>query len=362
MIRAPRLAAVLAAAVAVLLLVAIFVIHPFGRAQAASTPATPTASAPIVRTNIVERQQVTGTLDYSGSFTVANSGSAGVVTWLPSPGTIVRRGRPLYELDHASIRLLYGARPAYRDLALGISDGGDIRELQQNLRTLGFNAGRALTVSGRFGPATLVAVEQWQRSLGQPPTGDLPLGSIVFLPDAARVSSLNAIVGATVQAGAPILSATSIAPAVLVPLDPGSVSQLRVGDPVLVTMPDSTTAHGKVASIGRVATVSNSSNGQSPSTPTVPVTISLDDPHAARGLDQAPVQVAITAQEDRHVLAAPISALQAQPGGGYAVTVVDGATTRLITVTTGLFDDIAGRVEISGPGLAAGMVVQVPSG
>jgi hypothetical protein len=120
---------------------------------------------------------------------------------------------------------------------------------------------------------------------------------------------------------------------------------------------------GRVASIGRVATAANSGNSQSGSSsnpPTIPVTVSLSDPHTNGGLDQAPVQVAITVQEARHVLAVPISALLAQPGGGYAVEVVDGGGTRLVQVTTGLFDDVAGRVQITGPRLRAGMHAQVP--
>jgi hypothetical protein len=154
---------------------------------------------------------------------------------------------------------------------------------------------------------------------------------------------------------------------VLVPLDPGTVSQLAVGDPVLVTMSDGSTVHGRVASIGRVAAATSSDTSQGGgggggvgSPPTVPVTVSLSDPRTSGGLDQAPVQVAITEQEDRLVLAVPISALLAQPGGGYAVEVFESVGTRLVPVTTGLFDDVAGRVEVSGPGLRAGMRVQVP--
>ena len=358
--RTHRVGAVAIAVVAALLIV--LVTRPFSGSGAAARRSVPTALARIVRTNVIERQQVSGTLGYSGSFTVANAGSAGVVTWLPAAGAIVRRGQPLYELDHAPVPLLYGSRPAYRDLTLGITQGADVRQLQRNLRALGFTAGHMLRVDGLFDAATLIAVETWQRSLGQSVTGRLPLGSVVFLPAPARVSSLTASSGATVATTALILTATSTQPAVLVPLDPGSVSRLLVGDPVLVTMPDSTILRGSVATIGRVATAPSPDNGQGTSTPTVPVTVSLRQPRTAGGLDQAPVQVSITEQEDRHVLAAPISALLAQPGGGYAVAVKTRNTTRLVPVTTGLFDDVAGRVEIGGPGLAAGMRVQVPSG
>jgi peptidoglycan hydrolase-like protein with peptidoglycan-binding domain len=363
-----RRAVTVAAAGVLLLTLLVVVADPFGGNDATSTGAVPTGFARIVRTNVVERQQVAGTLDYSGSFTVAYAGSGGVLTWLPAPGAIVRRGRSLFEVDHQAVRLLYGPRPAYRDLALGAGAGADVRELQLNLRALGFDAGGALVVDGRFDTATLAAVEQWQRSLGQLVTGDLPLGSVVFLPAGVRVAQLEAAAGATLQAGAAVLSGTSTRPAVLVPLDPGSVSRLAPGDPALVTMPDGTVLHGAVATIGRVASAATSDSGASPdggqgsTTPTVPVTITLDDPHTSGGLDQAPVQVGIVEQEARHALAAPVSALLAQPDGGYAIRVASGPSTRLVAVTTGLFDEVAGRVEISGPRLAAGMRVEVPSG
>jgi peptidoglycan hydrolase-like protein with peptidoglycan-binding domain len=358
--RASRLAvAVVVAAIALVVLV----MRPFGSAGASAPRTVPTGFARIVRTDVVERQQVAGTLDYSGSFTVANAGAAGVVTWLPAPGTIVRRGDRLYEIGHVAARLLYGTTPAYRDLTLGLA-GPDVQELQRDLRSLGFDAGGALPSDGRFDAATLAAVEAWQRSLGEAVTGDLALGTVAFLPTAARIGTATATVGASAATAAPILSATSTEPAVLVPLDPGSVSHLAVGDPALVTLPDSSVARGRVATIGRVATTApGSDNGQGNPTPTVPVTIRLLAGHTGGGLDQAPVQVAITEQEDRHVLAAPISALLAQPGGGYAVRVgTPAAGTRLVDVTTGLFDDVAGRVEIDGAGLAAGMRVEVPRG
>ncbi len=355
-----RVAAVVVAVVVLVAALAVAAARPFSGGARARRTIVPTRLARVVRTDVVERQQVAGTLSYSGSYSVANAGAAGTVTWLPEPGAIVRRGRELYELDHAPVALLYGARPAWRDLAYGIA-GADVRALQANLRALGY----AAPASGRFDLATLAAVEAWQRRLGQPATGTLALGSVVFLPGAARVASLVAAAGAPVQPGGPVLTATSASPAVLVPLDPGTVSQLAVGDTALVTTPDGRTIAGRVESIGRVATAAadtGQGGGGGGTPPTVPVTIALPRAGTGGGLDQAPVQVSITAQQDRNVLAVPISALLAQPGGGYAVQVVAGGAPRAVTVSTGLFDDVAGKVEVSGPGLAAGMQVEVPAG
>jgi hypothetical protein len=54
-----------------------------------------------------------------------------------------------------------------------------------------------------------------------------------------------------------------------------------------------------------------------------------------------------------------VAALLALAEGGYGVEVVDGASTRIVAVETGLF--AGGQVEVSGGGLAEGTVVGVPS-
>ncbi|HEY4746411.1 MAG TPA: hypothetical protein VIH38_02565, partial [Steroidobacteraceae bacterium] len=54
--------------------------------------AVPTSTAPVIRTDIVSRQQLTGTLGYAGDYTVVNQAGPGVFTGLPSPGSIITRG------------------------------------------------------------------------------------------------------------------------------------------------------------------------------------------------------------------------------------------------------------------------------
>ncbi|HEX4680446.1 MAG TPA: peptidoglycan-binding domain-containing protein [Gaiellaceae bacterium] len=321
-----------------------------------SAPArnVPTAFARVVRTDVIARQQVAGTLDFLGGFTVVNAGAGGFVTWLPAGGAIVGRGRPLFELDRRPVVLLYGSRPAYRDFALGMSGGADVRDLKRNLRALGYGD---LTLDGRFDLATLAAVEQWQRARAVAPTGRLALGSIVFAPGAVRVGAAVTSVGAAVQHGAAVEAASATTPGVLVSLDVGAGAQVHAGDRVIVTMPDGSPVPGRVTAVGRIAvTASSSQGGGPPPTPTVSASIALAHGSASSALDQAPVQVAITTDERRNVLTVPVDALLAQPGGGYAVRTQTG----LIPVTTGLFDDVASDVEVSGPGLSAGLRVEVP--
>jgi hypothetical protein len=89
----------------------------------------------------------------------------------------------------------------------------------------------------------------------------------------------------------------------------------------------------------------------------IPVVIHPVSTRLPASLNQAPVQVTITEAEDKDVLAVPVTALLAQPGGGYAVRTADGRL--LIPVAVGPYDDVTGLVEVSGPRLTPGLPVQV---
>jgi hypothetical protein len=368
-----------------------------GRSAAATpTAEVPTGTAQVARTQVVERQQVAGTLGYGDSVAVVGqaqgggggsgaggggSGAggggqaqSGILTRVPAVGAVVGRGQAIYEVDGHPVPLWYGSRPAWRAFQLGMTDGPDVRQLEANLVALGFDPGRAITVDHHYSWATAAAVKRWQRAIGRARTGAVPLGQVVFLPGPIRVATVTATVGAPLPAGTAVLSASSTRPQVTVALDPALQQLVRRGDRVEVTLPDGKTTRGTVRTVSRVATQSSSdssssgdnsgsdgSSGSGSGQATVQVTIRLANPRAAKGLDQAPVQVAITTQARKGVLAVPISALLAQSGGGYAVELIEGATHRRVVVRTGLFDETAGLVEVAGAGLAEGVRVEVPA-
>jgi HlyD family secretion protein len=345
-----------------------------GSAAATTTTGVPTGTATVARTDVVERQQVAGTLGYGDSLTVAGQSQGGIVTRVPAVGQVLGRGQTLYEVDGHPVPLWYGARPAWRALQLGMTDGPDVRQLEANLVALGFDPDRTMTVDQHYSSATAAAVKRWQKAAGQARTGVVALGQAVFWPGPIRVATVTATVGAPLQAGTTLLTATSTRPQVTVALDPAMQQLVRRGGRVEVTLPDGTTTPGTVSRVSRVATQSSSSDGNNSSNnsnssgsgsgsgqATIQVTVRLAAPRAAANLDQAPVQVAITTQAHPEVLAVPISALLARPGGGYAVELVQGATHRRVAVRTGLFDQTTGLVEVQGAGLAAGMKVEVPA-
>jgi multidrug efflux pump subunit AcrA (membrane-fusion protein) len=235
-----------------------------------------------------------------------------------------------------------------------------VAQLNHDLVALGYvDAADVNSAWKEFNWATKVGVERLQNHLGVDRTGELSLGDVVFLPGAARVTTLRGSLGG--PANGPVLDVSSTARTVSVALDPDLRSKVKKGDRVTITLPDGTTTPGRVTSVGKVATVPSNNSGGSESGPTVPVHIRPTDPAATGTLDQALVEVGIIDQTVHNVLAVPVDALLARAGEGYAVEVVAGDGTRhLVGVRLGLFDDAVGMVEVSGPGLAAGQRVVVP--
>ena len=345
----------------------------------ADASATPTSTAPVVRTDLTNTVQVAGSLGYAGSYSVVNQSAGTAYTALPAVGAIIRRGQRAYEVDGAPVTLFYGARPEWRVLSGGVAPGPDIAQLDRNLIALGYGA--YLTVSDYFTAATAYAVELWQQAAGLPVTGTVPLGQIAFAPGPLRITSVTPGLGSPPQPGSAVLTATSSVPVVTAQLPVTQEYLVRPGNQVTVTLPDGvTTTPGVVTAVSSVATAApgGQSDGASPGPPssggsgsggsgggqdTVAMTVRLVHPAAAGNLDQAPVSVNVVAAQARDVLAVPVSALVALAGGGYAVEVTRGsgshATRQLVPVRTGLFSDTL--VQVSGAAITAGLEVEVPS-
>jgi hypothetical protein len=279
-------------------------------------------------------------------------GQDSTFTSVPSAGEIVRRGERLFSIDGEPVLLLYGPTVATRAFVPGMSPGADVAELNANLDALGYAHG----LSGdAFTAATAAAIRGLQAAHGEPQTGKLLLGSVVFELGPVRVTSVtpNVSVGSSVMAG-PVLSATWTRRQVSIQLDAGLEGQVKVGDPVTITLPDNSTTPGRISYVSSVA--SSGQNG-----PTIAVDAVPTDPAATGSLDQAPVNVAITTGSVSNVLVVPVDALLALSSGHYAVEEIGaGGRHYLVAVTTGLFDDADGLVQVSGAGLAVGQRVVVP--
>lgn len=329
---------------------------------AVSGPQTrqPPATAEVTRMTLVETTTLPGTLGYGEEVPVAASGE-GTLTWIAATGSTVMRGEPLFKVDERPVVALYGEVPPYRTLRVGLT-GSDVRQLEDNLAALGYTG---FTVDDVFTAGTAAAVRVWQTSLGLAVTGTVERGQIVFTPGPVRIAEHSARVGATLRGGGEtVLSYTGTTRLVTVQLTVADQALAVGGGKVTVTLPGGKSVAGTIAKVDTVATAPEQAaptpgrSGSTASAARIPVTVALADQQALGTLEAAPVDVAFVSQAREGVLAVPVAALLALPKGGYGVEIVDGRSTRVVAVQTGLF--AAGRVEVSGGGIAAGMKVGMP--
>ena len=350
-----------------------------------------TGTATVTRQSLTSQTQENATLGNAGTWSVAvpsssssssSSSSAagasgsGTFTWLPQIGQVIHQGQQIYGVSGGPVVLLYGPVPAYRDLSEGMT-GADVTELNRDLVKLGYATRAALGPRSGwdyYSAETAYAVGLLQTKLGLTVTGTLPLGQAAVLPGPALVTALgtSTSLSGPATAGSVVLTATSVTPVVTIDLDPSLQAEVKDGDQVSITLPDGSTTPGVVTQVGRVATTPNSSSSSSAnqsgnssnssasgSGATITVLVSLTHPKAAGKLNQAPVTVTITTGSVSNALTVPVNALLAQPGGKYAVEVTGPGGHHLVNVTPGMFDDAAGKVQVSG-NLTAGQHVVVP--
>jgi peptidoglycan hydrolase-like protein with peptidoglycan-binding domain len=292
-------------------------------------------------------------------YTVVNQ-TRGIYTELPNDGDKVACGDVLYRVDQNPVLLLCGAVPAYRTLHRG-DVGEDVRQLNQNLHALGYDAGfRIDPDDNAFAETTEKALKVLQHARGLDVTGALEIGGALFLPESVRIASVTGQLGGSAQPGAGVLDATSDTPEVQVALDPSQQGEVKAGDHARVTLPGNTSVTGTVDRLGSVVQVPAGQNANALAA-TIPAYIRLDHPEAARGFDAAPVQVDIETEGVEDALSVPVTALVGKSGGGFAVEVLRSDGRReLVAVKLGLFDTAGGRVEVEGD-LAEGDQVVVPS-
>jgi peptidoglycan hydrolase-like protein with peptidoglycan-binding domain len=303
-------------------------------------------------TYVAEVFVVVGDETGPGSPIIATSRSiAGTATSVAAEGSTVGNGEPLVFVDEEPIVLLLGDLPSYRTLSQG-DFGADVRQLERALDDLGFGES-GLRIDDTFDDDTSLAVVAFQVAVGANPDGVVNLGDVVFLPEAIRIGDALVSVGQTVANGTPLVSTSASSTTVSVELSTDDQDLVEVGDAVAVEMPDGSRESATVTEIGTVV----QANQQGVTY--FEMTVTLDDPEAAEGLDEAPVDVDVVGDRADDVLAVPVTALLALAEGGYAVEVMaDDGSVLLIAVDPGLFAD--GLVEVTSGSLVAGMAVVIP--
>jgi multidrug efflux system membrane fusion protein len=338
-----------------------------GAAADSSASGEATGTATVERRTLAEHLTTSGTIGYAGETTVL-ARLSGTVTALPAVGDVVHRGGRLYALAGEPVLLIYGAVPAYRTLADGVTEGADVEQLERNLAALGYEPG---TVDEDFTYATAEAVRAWQEAHGLEATGEVELGRVAFLRGAQRVTALEATLGEALGGGGggsesegeaeapstPVMRTSSTRRVVSVELEADQQSIARRGERVAVVLPGGAEVPGEVRSLAAIEASGGEEGSGEEAEPGVEATVSVTGRHRIPALDGATVNVLFTEQVRKQVLSVPLTALLAIGGERFAVYVDEGGTRRQIVVTPGLA--AAGYVEVQGKGLRPGMTVEV---
>ncbi|MFK4099992.1 peptidoglycan-binding protein [Streptomyces sp. NPDC019531] len=358
-----------------------------------SAPSRAGSLVPVTRSTLTERTTVDGQLGYGTEIPLPVK-ATGTVTWLPETGASVKRGDALLRVDDRPVVLLYGSLPMYRDLGLGSgtsesesesgeaqaeqgSDGGtdaksaapsatpsaaatdaateltgmDVLQFETNLAALGYSG---FTVDETFTAGTAAAVKRWQKALGEPQTGTVGIGDVIYSAGKVRIGHPGVRLGGAV--GENTLSYTGSTRKVVVNASAAEASWAVRGTAVTVRLPDGAAARGEVASVGKEATAPEGGEaGSGETSATVPVTVTIKDQKALGQLESGPVTVEYVGREAKQVLTVPVAALVALAEGGHGLETTDGT---FVAVKTGLFAD--GRVEVSGSAVREGLKVRIP--
>ncbi|MEU3428432.1 peptidoglycan-binding protein [Streptomyces gardneri] len=340
----------------------------------------------VTRVTLVERTKVEGTLGYGTEIPLPVK-ATGTVTWLPEAGATAERGDTLLRVDDRPVVLLYGTLPMYRELGTAAATapdpprttppkqegdksakgseappaappatpprplplrGMDVLQFESNLAALGYTG---FTVDEEFTSGTERAVKRWQKALDLPETGRIGLGDVVYASGRVRLGPAGVRLGSA--AGENALTYTGTTRKVVVNASAQEASWAARGTEVTVGLPDGSPVRGRVASVGREATVPE--GGAGGAAPTVPVTITVPDQRALGRLESGPVTVEYVGRKREAVLSVPVAALVALAEGGHGLETPDG---RFVAARTGLFAD--GMVEVSGPAVTEGMKVRIP--
>ncbi|MFT4215186.1 MAG: peptidoglycan-binding protein [Microbacterium sp.] len=313
-------------------------------AWAAPTTEEEPVTAPVELATLTSQVRLSGQLTYGDAAPLAAAG--GTITALPAAGEVIEVGEQVYEADGASVVLLRGKRPFWRELSVDSAAGKDIRQLQQNLADLGFYAG---DIDGGFDWLTRQAVRDWQKSLGREPTGVFAPSSVV-VADAPgiRISQITARLG---ESGTSPATVTETSLRAIAKLTEAQARELTVGTPVTVTLPDGTEVDTELSAVDPGGQPTG--DGDATTSPTA--TIDFPDQTLVAAAGAVAIRITIQGDDEQTpTLVVPATALVATADGGYAVEVYADETITRVPVEIGLAADARVQVLSSGADLDGG--------
>lgn len=280
----------------------------------------------------------TGTGTSSGTVTQ-------VVTGIATANDTIRSGDVLYTVESTPVVALRGAQPAWRTMSSSSDDGVDVEQLEAALVALGYDLHGEVTVDQEWDRATTEMVERWQRGMGVDDSGEVALGTVVFIAHDATVATVDVAVGDDVQDGTEVLQLT------------GTQQQ------VVITVPDELqTALTPSTPVGLgdgtgVVTRLRSADGDD-GTVTVQALITPDAALDAAAGTTVKVTLSTTVAAD--ALLVQTDALVSMLDGRYALEVPESdGSSRFVPVE--VMGVSGNRTAISGDGLTDGMTVLAPA-
>lgn len=291
----------------------------------------------------------------SGGAASATAGAAGgtgssstrttqIVTSVRPAGSTVGLGDVLYTVEGTPVVALRGWLPAWRTLSTSSEVGFDVAQLEHSLVTLGYDPEGALTIDEEFDSDTKAAVERWQEGLGLEPTGEVTLGSVVFLGSEATIASVSVEVGEEIGDGDVVAELATPSQQIVVDVPAEDQQFVSVGTPVEI---------GEIAgSVTRLRSIESDAGVgvQAVVTPASPI---------EGASDGAAVTVRITSVAATSVPLVPVEAVASRLDGTYAVQVLESGSARWVTVE--IVGAAGQNVGVTGDGIAEGDQVVVPA-
>jgi peptidoglycan hydrolase-like protein with peptidoglycan-binding domain len=312
--------------------------RPSDPAETSGEPVTRTAE----RVTLTSGLLLSGTLSYGDPLQLQGGGS-GIVSALPAAGDVIGIGQRVYESSGVPIVLFGGERPFWRPLEVGMTDGPDVRQLEQNLADLGFTAGIDLDIDDTFTANTAAAVEAWQASLGVEKTGSVALGAVVAVDaPSIRVDSLTKLLGE--PDGGAVLEYTETTLRGYADLTEAQEREIATGTPVTLTLKDGTEVAGTISSIEPSIPAADETSEDTPAQAVVEV--EAQEPVAAVGPSTVRMKLGEETVDD--ALVVPVTALVAAGDDGYALDVMRGGKAVRIPVEIGLIADARVQIVSSG--------------
>ncbi|WP_341251545.1 peptidoglycan-binding protein [Euzebya pacifica] len=276
--------------------------------------------------------------------------NAPTLTSIAAVGELLDLGTVAWTLDAEPVVVLVGDGVWYRDLDTDSEDGDDVALLESALVSLGY--GDDLIVDTTFTSATASAVEAWETALGRTdPDGAVTTDEVVLLDAPATILRHDAVVGAGLSTGSPVLSVGGEEQLVVVPAPADESRAWEVGTPVTLLVDDRVVGTGTVSA--RSVAVEGGTVDQ---VGTRTLHVEADDDLSDRP-DGSAITVSRIADGTAAAVTVPVAALVEGTDGTPAVRVVEGSTDRLTPVVIGLVVD--GRAEIT-DGIDAGTTVRLP--